>query len=86
MQSILTAYAARPFPLIKCDGERNHGAVLRKIDVKQKTEKVMDADSKEKRYEEHKEIASIKKREENLKQDVQHVILRTYPQMSYTLR
>ncbi len=70
LQSILTAFVGRPFPLIKCDGEK-YGAVLRNIEVKKKTEKVMDADAKEKRYEEHREIADIKKREENLKQDVQ---------------
>jgi hypothetical protein len=72
-QSILTTFVGRPFPLIACDGER-YGASLRKIDVDKKTEQVISKDVKQKREQEYKEMAEIKKREENLKKDVEREV------------
>jgi hypothetical protein len=68
-QSILTAFVGRPFPLIPQDGEK-YGAKLNKIDIKQKTEEVISKDIKAKRQDDDKEIADMKRREENLKKDV----------------
>ncbi len=72
-QSILTTFVGRPFPLIACDGEQ-YGAKLKKIDVDKKTEQVITKDVKQKREEEYKEMADIKKREENLKKDVKRTV------------
>ncbi len=72
-QSILTAFVGRPFPLIASDGEK-YGAKLRKIDIDKKTEQVISKDIKQKRQEEHKEMADIKKREDNLKKDVKRTV------------
>lgn len=72
-QSILTTFVGRPFPLIASDGEK-YGAKLRKIDVDKKTEQVIAQDVKQKREQEHKEMADIKKREENLKKDVKRTV------------
>jgi hypothetical protein len=72
-QSILTTFVGRPFPLIASDGEK-YGAKLRKIDVDKKTEQVITQDVKQKREQEHKEMADIKKREENLKKDVKRTV------------
>jgi hypothetical protein len=71
--SILTTFVGRPFPLIECDGEK-YGAKLNKIDVDKKTEQVISKDVKQKREQEHKEMADIKKREENLKKDVKREV------------
>lgn len=72
-QSILTTFVGRPFPLIACDGEK-YGAKLKKIDVDKKTEQVISKDIKQKREEESKEMADIKKREDNLKKDVARTV------------
>lgn len=72
-QSILTTFIGRPFPLIACDGEQ-YGAKLRKIDLDKKTEQVITKDVKQKREQENKEMADIKKREENLKKDVARTV------------
>lgn len=72
-QSIFTTFVGRPFPLIANDGEK-YGAKLRKIDVDKKTDQVITQDVKQKRENEYKEMAEIKKREENLKKDVKRTI------------
>lgn len=68
-QSILTTFVGRPFPLISSDAEK-YGATLNKVDINKKSEEVISKDIKAKRVDEHKEMAKIKERENNLKKDV----------------
>lgn len=83
-QSILTTFVGRPFPLIACDGEK-YGATLNKVDVDKKTEEVISKDVKQKREKEHKEMAEIKKREENLKKDVKREVEEVPSDEVYTM-
>lgn len=83
-QSILTTFVGRPFPLIACDGEK-YGAKLNKVDVDKKTEQVISKDVKQKREQEHKEMADIKKREDNLKKDVKREIEEVPSEEIYTM-
>lgn len=83
-QAIFTTFVGRPFPLIASDGER-YGAKLRKIDVDKKTEQVINKDVKQKREQEYKEMAEIKKREDNLKKDVQREIEDIPTDETYTM-
>lgn len=83
-QSILTTFVGRPFPLIASDGEK-YGATLNKVDVDKKTEEVISKDVKQKREKEHKEMAEIKKREENLKRDVKREVEEVPSEEVYTM-
>lgn len=83
-QSILTTFVGRPFPLIRCDAEK-YGATLNKIDLNQKSEEVISKDVKTKRMEEHKEMAKIKEREDNLKKDVQREVEDIPTEETYTM-